>query len=200
MILGLTGSYGSGKTTVSDYLMKQGIPIIDADIISRELTSADSEGFKEIIKEFGGEFKKSDSLLDRKKLAEYVFSNPVALKKLEKIVHPLVRKREFELLDKYRNAPVVVLSVPLLFEKKLEIAVDKVLVIKIDETKRYERLIKNYKITREEISQRLKNQMSQKEKIQRADYIIDNSSSLEKTFSQVDKLLQNIYPKKKEGI
>jgi len=196
MRLGLTGSFGCGKTAISNFLLERGAIIIDADTIAHEVTKPGTEGFHAIIGEFGKEYLSLDGTLDRKKLGQYVFSHPEALEKLEKIVHPLVRKRELMLLEEYKEAPLVVLSVPLLFEKGLEQYVDKVLVVTISDSKRYERLTKNYGITREEIDRRLKNQMPQEEKIKKADFIIDNSGSLAESGKQVDLLLENLFKRK----
>jgi len=196
MKLGLTGSFGSGKTTISNFLKDRGAVVIDADALAHEVTKPGSEGLNTITEQFGTEYVKSDGTLDRKKLGSYVFSHPEALDRLEKIIHPLVRKRELELLEQHKDKPLVVLSVPLLFEKGLEQYVDKVLVVSISESERYARLTKNYGLGREEIEKRLKNQMPQKEKIRRADYIIDNSGSLEQSRKQVDLLLEKLVQKK----
>jgi len=196
MKLGLTGSFGSGKSTTSNFLKDRRAIVIDADTLAHEETKPGTEGFKTILEEFGTEYLQSDGSLDRKKLGRYVFSHPQALDRLEKIVHPLVRKRELELLEEHKNEPLLVLSVPLLLEKGLEKYVDKVLVVTISESERYARLTKNYGLSREEIEKRLKNQMSQEEKIKRADYIIDNSGSLEQSRKQVDLLLKKLVQKK----
>jgi dephospho-CoA kinase len=196
MRLGLTGSLGSGKTTISNLLKDRGAIVIDADALAHEATKPGAEGFHTILEEFGTEYLQSDGTLDRKKLGSYVFSHPEALARLEKIVHPLVRKMELELLEEYRNEPLVVLSVPLLLENGLEIYVDKVLVVTISESERYARLTKNYGLSREEIENRLKNQMPQEEKIKMSDYIIDNSGSLEQSRKQVDLLLEKLVQKK----
>ena len=192
MRFGLTGSLGSGKTTVSRMLTEHGFRIIDADTIAHEVTEQDSEGYREIIEAFGEEYIGRDGSLDRRKLAHHVFSEPKELEKLESIVHPLVRKREMELLEKWKQEPLVILSVPLLFEKGLERYVDKVIVVKISEKERYDRIMKNYGLSRREIKERLQNQMPQEEKVLRADYIIDNSGSLEETRKQVEDLIRKI--------
>ena len=193
MRIGLTGSFGSGKSTVSEFFKERGARIIDADIIAHEVTQPGTEGFRAIIKAFGEEYKTPDGSLDRRKLADHVFSHPEALKRLEAIVHPLVRKRELEMLEGCKDEPLVVLSVPLLFEKGVDQYVDKVAVVAIKEPERYRRIMENYGLTGEEIEKRLKNQMSQEEKVKRADYIIDNSETREETQKQVNHLIETLF-------
>jgi dephospho-CoA kinase len=189
MRIGLTGSFGSGKTTISNFFREFGAYIIDADVIAREVTKIGSDGYSAIIREFGKEFLNADESLNRKKLADYVFNDPKALASLEGIIHPLVRKRELELLEMHKNDPLVVLSAPLLLEKGLEVHVDKVVVVTISDQERYKRLRQNYGLTREKIDQRLKNQMPQDEKLKRGDYIIDNSGNPAESRKQVKTLI-----------
>lgn len=190
MRIGLTGSFGSGKTTISNFFGEFGAYIIDADVIAREVTKIGTEGHRAIVREFGKEYLNADESLNRKKLADYVFKDSKALAKLEGIIHPLVHKRELELLEMHKNDPLVVLSVPLLLEKGLEVHVDKVVVVTISDQERYKRLAQNYGLTSEEIDQRLKNQMPQDEKIKRSDYIIDNSGNPVESRKQVKALIK----------
>ncbi|MBN1900650.1 dephospho-CoA kinase [Candidatus Sumerlaeota bacterium] len=192
MRIGLTGSFGSGKTTVSKFFEEMGAYVIDADVIAHEVTEIEREGYYAIIREYGNDFLNPDGSLNRKKLAERVFNDPKALAKLESILHPLVRKRERELLETHKDDPLVVLSVPLLLEKGMDVHVDKVAVVTINEEERYKRLIQNRGLTQEEIEQRLKNQMPQEEKIKRGDYIIDNSGAPGETREQVKALIKNL--------
>jgi len=195
LILGLTGSYGSGKSTVSRIFTERGIRVIDADEIAIDATKPGTPGHDAILREFGEEFRAGDGSLDRRKLARHVFNNPANLKRLEEIVHPIVREREFALLRECANEPLAILSAPLLFEKGLDGHVDKTLLIVISEEERFKRLMKKG-MTRAEIQERLKNQMPQEEKAQKADYIIDNSKDIEQTKRQVENLLNNLIEKK----
>jgi len=196
MIAGLTGSFGSGKTTVTEYLKSRRIPVIDADEIAREVTAPGSPGMEMVLKTFGNDYRRADGGLDRKKLALRVFSNPDDLKRLEEIVHPLVRERELALLEKYKNESLVVLSAPLLLEKGLDRYVDKILVVTISEEVRLRRLMKGHKMTREEITERLKSQMPQEEKARSADFIIDNSGTTKETQKRIDAVLKTLLEKK----
>jgi len=192
MRLGLTGSFGSGKTTVSDMFREHGIPVIDADVLAREVTETGEEGWRAVVETFGEKYLGEDGSLDRRKLGRRVFSNREDLQTLESIVHPLVRKRELALLEKWKEEPLVILSVPLLFEKGLHKEADQVVVVTITEEERFRRLMNRYGLTEKEIWERLNNQMPQEEKISRADYIIDNSGSLENTRKQVEGLIRDL--------
>lgn len=198
MRLGLTGSFGSGKTTVSEMFRKKGFFVIDADEIAREVTTRGRKGFEAIVREFGEEYLTDEGKLDRKKLAHLVFNDSQSLKKLESIVHPLVRDKELELLRQHDREDLVVVSVPLMYEAGMDSDVDKVAVVAISPERRYERLQKQYGISREEIDRRLRNQMPQEEKIRKADYVIDNNGTEENTKKQVEHLIKKLL-KKEEG-
>lgn len=116
-IIGLTGGIGSGKTAVSDYFASQGIDVIDADIISREVTKKDSPLLKELVKAFGDWVLDPEGNYDRSAMRTHVFSNPDALKKLNALTHPAIRKDILTALKDSRS-PYVILSVPLLFETR----------------------------------------------------------------------------------
>ena len=171
---------------------EHGIPVIDADVLAREVTETGEEGWRAVVETFGEKYLGEDGSLDRRKLGRRVFSNREDLQTLESIVHPLVRKRELALLEKWKEEPLVILSVPLLFEKGLHKEADQVVVVTITEEERFRRLMNRYGLTEKEIWERLNNQMPQEEKISRADYIIDNSGSLENTRKQVEGLIRDL--------
>jgi dephospho-CoA kinase len=117
-------------------------------------------------------------------------------------VHPEVRKEELRLLKLYENEPLVILDVPLLFENKMEHLVDGIIVVVIDENVRKERLMRRDKCSEEDIKKRLSHQMSQEEKTKKADYVINNSSSLNKTINQINNILKKLDEKffNKKGV
>jgi len=131
MIIGLTGSYGSGKSVVTEMFRQCGARIIDADEIAREVVQPGTPAFGEIIKEFGSSVIKSNEQLDRKALSDIIFNNPEKRQRLNEITHPRIRVRELALLDKWKDEPLVVLSVPLLLENNLDQYVDKVVVVTV---------------------------------------------------------------------
>ncbi|MDX2177547.1 MAG: dephospho-CoA kinase [Candidatus Sumerlaeia bacterium] len=188
MILGLTGSLGSGKSTVSSMMVELGVPVVCADAIAREATQPGAPAYREIVSHFGPEMLSPDGSLDRRLLAARVFANPQDLRRLEEIVHPRVRARELELLAQLRNEPLILLDVPLLYESGAESLCDRVAVVTVDEPTRFERLRRDRGMTDEEIRRRLSAQLSQEEKAKRADHLIDNSGSLQRTRAQVETL------------
>jgi dephospho-CoA kinase len=187
-VLGLTGSFGSGKSVVARMFAALGGVIVDADEIAKEVVKSGSPAFQEIVQAFGHEVVSKDGELDRKKLATLVFQDASKRERLNKIVHPRVRKRELELLSRYEHHPLVVLSVALLFENKMEHLVDKIVVVVVNEAERMRRLTEKKGLTPEEIQRRLQAQMPQEEKRKRADFVIDNSGSLDETQAQVKEL------------
>ncbi len=194
MILGLTGSLGSGKSLVSSILRDLGARVICADEIAREVVAKGSPALQEIAREFGPAVLLPDGSLDRRALAARVFADPNDRRKLEQIVHPRVRVRERELLAQHAGDPLVILDIPLLFETGAEELCDAVAVVVVNEEARASRLMADRGMTPGEIASRLAAQMPQAEKARRADFIIDNSGTRDQTRAQVHALLQSLRP------
>ncbi len=193
MILGLTGSVGSGKSTVAGMIAElSGAPVIDADEIARSVQKRGGAAFDEIVAEFGPEILGPDGEIDRLRLAQIVFSDRRKLERLQAIVHPKVRDEEIRLLEKYANQPLVVFMVPLLFENGLEKLVDAVLVVVTEDGVRRTRLKQRSGWSDSEISRRLAAQLSDAEKMRRADFVIHNSGTLAETKKQVRQVLQKL--------
>lgn len=190
MILGLTGSVGSGKSTVADMLRVTGqAEIIDADAIVHELQQPGQACLKQIADEFGKEILLPDGSLDRGKLAGIVFENPERLERLNAIIHPLVWQTMQERVAAFSGHPLVVLMVPLLYEIGADKMCGKVIVVTVSEAERERRLMKRDGLTRQQIDRRLDAQMPQKEKETRADFVIDNSGTPQETLKQVNSLV-----------
>ena len=183
-ILGLTGSFGSGKSTVAQMFAKEGAKVIDADEVTHRLMQIGEPTYDEILEEFGSDVLEKDRTIDRKKLGKIVFKNDELLKKLEEIIHPKVREEIRKFLETHKNAPLVIVSAPLFYETNMNEMVDKTIVVGVDEKVRYERL-KEKKITAAEAKRRLDHQIPQEEKVKKADIIIDNSGTLEDTEKRV---------------
>jgi dephospho-CoA kinase len=193
LIIGLTGSLGGGKSTVAAMLEESGgAVVIDADKIAHEVQAPGGSAYEEIVKEFGSGILKLDGTIDRKRLGEIVFENDEKRTLLNSIVHPKVRTEELRLLRENVARPLVVLMVPLLLENKMESMVDCVVVVTTDEENRRKRLLVRPEMTPEKIEARLKTQMPDALKIRRADYVIDNGGSLERTREQVKKLIEQV--------
>lgn len=166
--------------------------IIDADAIARDVQSPGGAAYEEIVEAFGREILNDDGTIDRAKLAAIVFGDRTKLERLNAIVHPKVRARELALLQEYRNEPLVVLMVPLLLENKLQDWVDSVVVVVADEEVRRERLRRRSGWTDSEITRRSEAQMPDREKVRLADYVIDNSGTLDETRRQVKRMLASM--------
>lgn len=193
MIIGLTGSYGSGKTTVTDMFRTMGARIIDADQIARQVVEPSLPAYHDIVNEFGRGILRDDGSLDRKQLREIVFNDPEKRKRLNAITHPRIREVEISLLEQWKSEPLVIFSVPLMFENGLESRVDAVIVVSLSDDIRYQRVRRRDSIDREMMERILASQMSQDEKCKRADFIIDNSGTITETLKQVQDIVRKIY-------
>ena len=187
IVLGLTGSFGSGKSTVASIFRELGVPVLDADQVAREVVEPGTEALKEVVREFGAGVLDENGSLDRKKVAEIVFDDPERLKRLNAIVHPRVGEGIARFLQVHAGDPLVVLEIPLLLETGRKGAMDKVIVVTTDEEHRNERLRADG-FTESEIQARLASQMSQDRKVALADHVIDNSGDMESTRRQVHEL------------
>lgn len=184
IVLGLTGSFGSGKSTVASMFEELGVAIKDADQASREVVEPGSEGFAQIVAEFGPDTVGPDGTLDRKKLADIVFNDREARLKLNGIVHPKVGEVIARFLNEHKADSVVVLEIPLLLESSRRGNVDKVVVVRVDERNRFGRLHRAG-FSEKEVIARLGSQMSQSRKVKLADHVIDNNADPEETRRQV---------------
>lgn len=184
LILGLTGSFGSGKTAVAKIFKNYGAKIIDADRIAHYLLKPQNKIYQRILGSFGQTIIARDKTIDREKLACLVFNNKNLLEKLNQIMHPeiiRIMRREIKKSPK----KVIVLDAPLLIEAGLKKWVDKLIVVKIKRKKQIERILKKSKLTRQEILKRIKSQLPLQDKVRRADFVIDNNGTLKSTKRQV---------------
>jgi len=194
VILGLTGSLGSGKSFVSSLLLSCRAKVVCADQLARDAVKPGSAALEEIRSTFGDEVIAPDGSLDRQRLAGLVFPDTSKRKTLESIIHPRVRARELELIAENAGFPLVVLDVPLLFESGMDGYCDRVAVVVVDENAREERLLRDRAMTAKEVRERLAAQMPQEEKARRADFLLDNSGTRGDTALQVNAMLDNLFP------
>lgn len=192
--IGLTGGIATGKTTVARLIESRGYPVIDADKISHELSAPGQEGYEKIVSYFGNEILDSRLNINRKKLGEIVFEDLVQLKRLEEILHPLIKMKVDEYKNKYREQgrKIAFYDVPLLFEKDMQKNFDAVLVIWADDLTQLKRLMARNKLTKDEALLRIKAQYALCEKISRADFCIDNSGAEVDLIYMVDNLLTHL--------
>lgn len=187
IVLGLTGSIGMGKTTTARLFAEEGVPVHDADAAVHRLYDGEAGGLIE--REFPG--TTVAGRVDRTRLAGRVVGDPQALKRLEAIVHPLVRKSENAFLEdaRRRGAPVVVLDIPLLFETGGDARVDAVVVVTTPAEVQRERVLARPGMTAEKFEALLAKQMPDAEKRRRADFIVDSGHGLEPARAQVRDIL-----------
>ena len=198
MIIGITGSFGTGKTIVAAFLKALGAKVLDADKIAHEALLPKTITYKKIVKIFGNKILKENDEIDRRCLGRIVFDDKLLLKKLCNIIHPYVIKRikrDIKGLKRINNNAVIVLDIPLLVEAGLQGLVDKLIVVKAGSRQQIERCRKNYGLSGEEVLARIKSQMPIGEKIRFADFVIDNSKSKERTRGEVRKIWERIRPR-----
>jgi dephospho-CoA kinase len=192
IVLGLTGGFGTGKTTVAGLLRAAGAKVIDADKIARRLLDSCPAVSKKIIREFGSQIVKKGHTIDRAKLAEIVFNDTAARGTLNAIVHPeVVREIKKEITQSPKRC--IVVDLPLLFEAKLEYLVDKIIVVKASNAQQLERLLERTTLSKTEIIKRIHAQMPLSYKVRKADFVIDNSGTIEKTKEQVGQLRRMLW-------
>ncbi len=194
LVVGLTGGIASGKSTVSRMLRELGAPVVDADAIVHELQAPGTAVTAAIAREFGPEVLRPDGSLDRAALGRIVFADPARRKALEAIVHPAVRQRMSEEVERSRSEGrlAVVLDVPLLIEGGLDRTVDQVWVVYVDRQTELTRLMARDGLTAEAAAQRIAAQMDLEQKRSRADVVIDNRGDLASTRQQVENAWRSV--------
>ena len=195
MIIGITGSFGSGKTIVANMFKKYGYKVINVDKLYHDIYNRDKSLRNKIKKEFG--------TIKRNELKKIVFKNSNKLKKLNKITHPVIIKEIKKQINKIsktnaekplnynkKNKNIekkgIVIDIPLLFEAKLERMFDKIIVVKCSKKEQINRVLKKKKYTKKEIDDIINFQMSLKEKIKKADFVVNNDISKKVTSVQVE--------------
>jgi dephospho-CoA kinase len=190
LVLGLTGSIGMGKSTTARFFAEEGVPVLDADAVVHALY--DGEAVAAIERAFPGTSR--DGRIDREELSRRVVGDAAALKRLEAIVHPLVRAAQARFLaDAERaGAPVAVLDVPLLFETGGDQRVDAVVVVSAPADVQRARTLDRAGMTAEKFDALMQKQMPDAEKRRRADFVVDTSQSFDSARAQVRAILASV--------
>jgi dephospho-CoA kinase len=190
IVAGLTGSIGMGKSTVAAYLREKGIPVHDADKIVHDLYSGEAVPLIEAV--FPGTAR--DGTIDREALSKAVLGSAEALKKLEAIVHPLVRRTEWRILlkEQDKGADLALIEVPLLFETRAESFYDAVIVVSAPEQMQRARLMARPGMTAEKVEAILARQWPDDLKRAKADFVVDTGAPLEDTHRQIDAVVEEI--------
>jgi dephospho-CoA kinase len=185
--VGLTGGIASGKTTVSNAFADLGVPIIDADVIARQLVAPGLAAYQQIREQFSAEVIAADGQINRVWLREKIFSDADAKRELEAILHPKIRAQMLQEITQLDTAYCIV-SIPLLVESQMQDLLDRVLVIDVAESEQISRLTQRDQITTKQAQQILANQCSRAERLAIADDVIDNSGSMSDLLSKVTQL------------
>jgi dephospho-CoA kinase len=185
--VGLTGGIASGKSLVATELAARGAVIIDADVLARDVVEPGTPGLAAIIERFGTEVL-ADGRLDRARLAEIVFADPVARRDLEQIVHPAVRARAAALERAAGSAAIVVHVIPLLVETGQQDQFDLVVTIEVDHETQVQRLMARNGFSRGEAESRIAAQAGSQDRRIAADVILDNTGSVAELKDQIDAL------------
>ena len=180
LVIGLTGNIGCGKSSLSDIFISEGINIVDADIIARQIYD-DEKMLNKVYEIFGTDIKNSDGSLNRKALGRIVFNDDEKLIQLNKLTHPVIRQKVSDQIDEYKNQnkEIVILDAALLVESDYLNFIDKLLVVTCKENIQIERIKNRDNCSTDDALSRIRSQMSQKEKVKYADYIIDNSGTID---------------------
>ena len=194
-VIGITGGFKSGKTTVAHILSNLGARVIDTDKLAHRALLSGTETYRRIVKGFGKRILNENDRIDRRKLARVVFNDNKKLKLLNNIIHPYVKKElKKKLLEIKRDNPnaIVVVEVPLLFEAGMQQIMDKIIVVSASKNKQIERAKKDMSLSEDEIKKRIGAQMPMSKKKELADLEVDNNGSIEKTKRQIEKIWEEI--------
>lgn len=192
MIIGLTGSIASGKSTVANMLRELAYPIVDADVIARQVVEAGSPLLQEIAETFGREVLHEDGTLNREALGAIIFGNEEKRSRLNALMHPAIRKLMLSEKERYieQGYQTVIMDIPLLFESKLEHYAEKILVVSVSPDIQKQRLMNRNQLSEAEAEARISSQLAMDIKEQRADAVIKNNGTIEETKQQLLAILE----------
>ncbi|WP_107923412.1 dephospho-CoA kinase [Lysinibacillus parviboronicapiens] len=193
MIIGLTGSIASGKSTVAKMMTALGLPIVDADIVARDVVEPGTKTLTLIAENFGEDILLEDGSLNRAKLGEIIFHEPAKRKILNDIMHPAIREEMLRQRDAFIKAGQkhIVMDIPLLFESKLQHFVELIIVVSVREDVQLRRLMERNHLTKEDALARIHSQLPLSVKEKGAHAVIYNNENLEQTEEQLKKILHH---------
>lgn len=191
MIIGLTGSIASGKSTVAKMMTALGLPIVDADKVARDVVEPGTATLALITESFGQAILQEDGSLNRTKLGDIIFHEPAQRKVLNDIMHPAIRKEMLRQRDAYleTGSKHVVMDIPLLFESQLQHFVDRIIVVSVSEEIQLHRLMERNQLSYEDALARMHAQLPMSVKEKGAHAVIYNNDSIEHTEEQLKKSL-----------
>ena len=194
LLIGLTGNIASGKSEVAKMLAERGATLIDADVLAREAVRPETQALKDIVKRWGKDVLQNDGSLDRAALRQIVFADQDELDALNRIVHPgVTRLRDREIaIAKERGDQIVVCVIPLLFERNLVEEFDAIVLVDAPRPIRLERLVATRGLEETDAMNMIAGQMPAELKRARADYVIENTGSLDDLERDVDALWSSL--------
>ena len=200
MVVGLTGQTGAGKSTVSDYLRENGMAVIDADKVAREVVETGSACIADIALEFGCEYINADGTLNRKKMAKTVFTDKAKLKKLNVLMFPYIIRRLCEEIERSRREGegIIVLDAPTLFESGADRECDYVVSVIADEQSRKERIIRRDGLTQQEAQERISAQHDEEYYKSRSDEILENNEGVDSLKNRTSALISRLESRMEE--
>ena len=189
MIIGLSGGIASGKSEVSRLFEKLGAPVIDTDLISRQLVKPGEPALQEIVAAFGDSILNTDGTLNRKELGKLIFNSEAKRRQLEEILHPRIRDEVTRQLQRI-DAPYIIVVIPLLLETRYPIAVDRILVVDASQELQQQRLMQRNDISESDADKMMQAQTTNAQRLAAADDVISNQGSLHDLQTEVQRLHQ----------
>jgi len=201
MRVGITGGIATGKSTVSKMMQKCGFPLIDADKIAREIVLPDNIGWQRIVAHFGTSILNHDQTINRNKLGDLIFADEKKREILNQITHPIIEEEMLKKAKEYEKtdqSKIIIFDIPLLFEARMEHLVDKIIVVYLSEELQIARLRERNSYSFEEASKRVQSQLPIEQKLMLADFVIDNSGSIQATAQQVHEICNKLLKEEKK--
>ncbi|HEX8029805.1 MAG TPA: dephospho-CoA kinase [Vicinamibacterales bacterium] len=191
--IALTGGMATGKSYVTNRLREAGVPVVDADVLAREVVTPGSPGLNAVRKRFGPDAVRRDGTMDRVRIAQIVFKDKRARLDLEAIIHPAVQKAIDDFFASLpKRTPFAVADVPLLFETNREKQFQSVIVVACPRAMQIDRIMERNKLSKEDAERRLAAQWPIEKKVEKATWVIKTDGSFDDTNAQVDKLIATL--------
>ncbi|MFC1855697.1 dephospho-CoA kinase [Thermodesulfobacteriota bacterium] len=194
-IIGVTGTFASGKSTVTRAFCELGAYVVDHDRINHDILMKGRTGYNALLEEYGAIILDDDGALDRAKVAEIVFTSEAAVKRVESILHPLILDDELKIIEEYKaenKYDYIIVDSPLLFEAGRDSMCDYTVSVTADEDALIERACQKFGFDEDEVKRRVSLQMSLKEKSERADFVIENNSTIFDLYDKAKDLFTKI--------
>ncbi len=194
LVVGLTGGLASGKSVASKTLRDLGLPIIDADLIAREMVKPNEAGYRDIVDHFGKGILNPDRTINRRKLAKIIFSDSKERERLNSLLHPRIVKEIKRTIENFKEKGegMVIVDAALLIAAGQLPLVDKLIVVIVSERLQIKRLAQRDHLTEKEARERIATQMPLSEKMKLADYVINNSGSVKKTIKRTKEVYDQL--------